>query len=89
MDWEQALYMLNGCVYHIDCVDMMMATARELYNWYDDDYNARQCKDADEFRRKYGDYNAIIWYEFVEGSNCLVCVNVAKIEDFFDYINKE
>lgn len=83
MDWEQALYMLNGSVYHIDCVASMMAQARELYNWYDDDYKARQCKSAEEFYRKIGDYNAIIWYDWVEGSNELVCVYISTPENFF------
>lgn len=41
---KEAMEMLNGSIYHIDHVYPMMSRACEMYNWYDDIYNPRQCK---------------------------------------------
>nr|DAF17609.1 MAG TPA: hypothetical protein [Caudoviricetes sp.] len=84
MTSEEAMEMLNGSIYHIDHVYPMMSRAREMYNWYDDDYKARKCKSSAEFYQKYGNHDAIIWFEFVEGSNSLVCIFVTSPEDLLD-----
>lgn len=73
--------LLCGSVYHKDYVYNAMNRAATMYNWCSDP-RAIECSSSDMFYRKYGQYDAIIYCEPIEGTD-LVCVFVMTPEQLY------
>ncbi len=71
--------LLCGSVYHKDYAHIAMQRAAKMYNWCSDP-SAIKCSNADLFYYLYGQYDAIIYCEPIEGTD-LVCVFVMKPEE--------
>lgn len=71
--------LLCGSVYHKDYVRVAMKRVALMYNWCADP-SAIECSSSYEFYRKYGQYDAIIDCEPIEGTD-LVCVFIMKPEE--------
>lgn len=75
--------LLCGSVYHKDYVQVMMERVAIMYNWCAD-ADALNCWSAAMFYHEYGDYDAIIYTEPVEGTD-MVCVFVMSPEELEKY----
>lgn len=71
--------LLCGSVYHKDYVHTAMGRAALMYNWCSDP-RAVNCESSEKFYELWGNYDAIIYCEPIEGTD-LVCVFVMKPEE--------
>ena len=71
--------LLNGAVYHKDYAHIAMNRAAMMYNWCCHP-EAIECDSSYMFYRKFGQYDAIIDCEPIEGTD-LVCIFIIKPEE--------